>query len=151
MNGVIKAMKGANVFAIDGKDMIVMDISKRLNPKLFEQGCHLVYTKMTKDEELQAFISILLRYYADCEGEFFYTNEYNHFIAFICEIALYNDRELRNPYLFHSSFDKYVANVFAHYDLEESLDQFKKMRFFLLPNEYKYDYTDPNMIMLSDL
>jgi hypothetical protein len=50
MNDVIKAMKGANVFAIDGKDMIVMDISKRLNPKLFEQGCHLVYTKMTKDE-----------------------------------------------------------------------------------------------------
>lgn len=150
-NKVLRAMERANVFAIDGKDLIVMDISKRHNPKLFEQGCNLIYKKITNDTKRQRFISVLLRYYADCAGEFFYTDEYNNFIAFICEIALYNNRKLRNPYLFHSSFEEYVARVFVHYNLEEVFDTYKMMNMFVLPNEYKYDHSDPNLLMLTDI
>ena len=142
-------MERANIFSIDGKDLIVMDVSKRHNPKLFEQGCNLIYKKITNDLKRRNFISVLLRYYADCEGEFFLTDEYNHFIAFICEIALYNNRKLRNPYLFHSSFEKYVANVFVHYNLEEVFGSFKLMNMFVLPNEYKYNHSDPNALMLT--
>lgn len=136
MDTVIPKDNGENITGAfftfeNGGKIWVQDAKKIQNSKLFEEGLNLINTKVNPSRA--EYLKRLVGYFSRQSDDKITTEPYCHFVALICDIACHKDKKLCMPSCYDKIFNKYVANVFYNYYLDDSFTIWKLME--VVPND----------------
>ncbi len=117
-------------FHINEKSVIyVQDVAEQQNSILFEQGIELIDSKVTPKR--RSYLAKLFRVVLPTEDMIIDDIIHNsckrdvgHIIALVCDIALHNNKKLAHPQAYHKDFNKYVANLFQEYSLDDAYSRY---------------------------
>ena len=120
-------------FYINEKSVIyVQDVSEQQNSTLFEQGINLIDSKVSPKRRsylAKLFRVVLPTVDMDIDDIMEKSCKQNtgRIIAFVCDIALHNNKKLAHPQAYHKDFNKYVANLFQEYELDAGFEQYVQL------------------------
>lgn len=118
-----------NICIFEGNAIFVQDINDQQNSQLFIKGIEIICQLLVPSRKayLQAlFYAMLPSEKEDAITVGLKSKELYRLIAFVCDIALHNNKKLAHPKAYDKDFKKYVANLFYEYYLDDSYTLFKK-------------------------
>lgn len=123
-------MVGKTIFIDNEVKIFVQDVGEQQNSNLFEEGLNLITNKVTPKR--RDYIEKMLRLVLPTidmglEDTLRKSRDIGHLIAFVCDIALHKNKRLAHPDAYHKDFNKYVANLFAEYYLDECFNRYVKI------------------------
>ena len=122
-NGEIK--RGAFFNFENGGKIWVLDLGNIQNSKLFEKGLKLIFTKVTKRRA--EYLLTLIDHFSKMGQDKYSTEQYCRFLALICDIALHNKPKLAHKSAYNKAFDRYVANLFYQYYIDDAFEVWKNL------------------------
>jgi hypothetical protein len=136
-SGEIK--KGAYFNFENGGKIWVYDTGNIQNPKLFEKGLKLIFTKV--NESRANYLLALIDHFSKLGKDKYNTEPYCHFLALICDIALHDKPKLAHNGAYDKAFNRYVANLFYHYYIDNAFEVWKSLGGYTLviPEIFKCD------------
>lgn len=120
-----EAKVGAYFNFENGGKIWVYDLGNIQNSKLFEKGLKLIFTKVTKRRA--EYLLTLIDHFSKMGQDKYSTEQYCRFIALICDIALHNKPKLAHSGAYNKAFDRYVANLFYHYYIDDAFEVWKNL------------------------
>lgn len=127
-SGEIK--KGAFFNFEDGGKIWVLDLGNTQNSKLFEKGLKLIFTKVNESRAI--YLLTLIDHFSKLGQDKYSTEQYCRFLALICDIALHDKPKLAHSGAYDKAFDRYVANLFYHYYIDDAFEVWKNLGGFAL-------------------
>lgn len=121
---------GQVVYINENLAIYVQDLDGKQNPKLFEEGLKLIDSKVSpkrKEYLVELLNTVLPKAEIDTNEIVIKSKPLVSVIAFVCDIALHNDKLLAHPRAYHKDFPKYVANLFYQYGLDDAYDVYHTM------------------------
>ena len=117
-------------FVINDKYAIyVQDVSEQQNTKLFEEGLQIIDSKVTPKRK--SYLAGVFRAILPKAGENLddimeksCKRNVGHIIALVCDIALHKNKKLAHPQAYHKDFNKYVANLFHEYFIDDAYSRY---------------------------
>jgi hypothetical protein len=103
----------------------VYDAGNIQNPKLFEKGLKLIFTKV--NESRANYLLALIDHFSKLGEDKYCTEQYCHFLALICDIALHDKPKLAHSGAYDKAFNRYVANLFYHYYIDDAFEVWKSL------------------------
>lgn len=123
-------MVGKTIFINDKVKIFVQDLGEQQNSDLFAEGLNLITTKVSEQrrEYIEKMLMLVLpEKDAGIEDTLRKSCQIGHLIAFVCDIALHNNKRLAHPDAYHKNFNIYVANLFTEYYLADCFNKYKKI------------------------
>lgn len=123
----------------NGGKIWVLDLGNTQNSKLFEKGLKLIFTKV--NESRAKYLTTLIDHFSNMGEDKYSTEQYCHFIALICDIALHNSPKLAHSGAYDKVFNRYVANLFYHYYIDDAFEVWKSLGGYnlVIPEFFKCD------------
>ena len=129
-NGLLSFVRGQVFYINENLAIYVQDLDGKQNPKLFEEGLKLIDSKVSpkrKEYLVELLNTVLPKAEIDTNEIVIKSKPLVSVIAFVCDIALHNDKLLAHPRAYHKDFPKYVANLFYQYGLDDAYDVYHTM------------------------
>lgn len=120
-------MIGKTFIINDKLAIFVQDLAEQQNSNLFEEGLKLITTKVTPKRKsyIEKMMSLVLPTTdMTLDDMLRRSRDIGHIIAFVCDIALHNNKKLAHPQAYHKDFNKYVANLFQEYSLDDAYSRY---------------------------
>ena len=120
---------GKRFYINDKSTIYIQDIGETQNSTLFEEGLKIIDSKVTpkrKSYLAKLFRAVLPTAGMDMDDMMEKSCKQNIglIIALVCDIALHKNKKLAHPQAYHKDFNKYVANLFQQYRLDDAYSRY---------------------------
>lgn len=123
-------MVSGKLFTInDEQTIFVQDVCEQQNSTLFEKGINIINNKLTPKRRTyiqKMTITVLPPKDLDMDNIMEISKEITSLIAFVCDIALHDNKKLAHPQAYDKEFGLYVSNLFREYWLDDYFEMYVK-------------------------